>query len=114
MNLRQAAEMALEALQDTCDHLPARSGVEREVDEAITALQVALAPEVTPEVTPDVDNAYTKLDTSDRILHKKWVGLTEEEIFQAYKPEMEGMPFNKPTLAVIAGYIEAKLKEKNT
>ena len=42
-NLRQAAEQALEALQDTCDHLPARSGVEREVDEAITALQVALA-----------------------------------------------------------------------
>ena len=68
----------------------------------------------TPEVTPDVDNAYTKLDTSDRILHKKWVGLTEEEIFQAYKPEMEGMPFNKPTLAVIAGYIEARLEEKNT
>ena len=24
----------------------------------------------TPEVTPDVDNAYTKLDTSDRVLHK--------------------------------------------
>jgi len=23
----------------------------------------------TPEVTPDVDNAYTKLDTSDRVLH---------------------------------------------
>jgi hypothetical protein len=113
-NLRKAAEQALEALQDTCDHLPARSGVEREVDDAITALQVALAPEVTPEVTPDVDNAYTKLDTSDRILHKKWVGLTEEEIFQAYKPEMEGMPFNKPTLAVIAGYIEARLEEKNT
>jgi hypothetical protein len=43
MNLRQAAEQALEALQDTCDHLPARSGVEREVDDAITALQVALA-----------------------------------------------------------------------
>jgi hypothetical protein len=49
MNLRQAAEQALEALQDTCDHLPARSGVEREVDEAITALQVALAqPEALP------------------------------------------------------------------
>ena len=41
-DLRKAAEMALEALQDTCDHLPSRSGVEREVDDAITALQVAL------------------------------------------------------------------------
>ena len=64
--------------------------------------------------TPDVDKAYTKNDTKAGVLHKEWVGLTEEEIFQAYKPEMEGMPFNKPTLAVIAGYIEAKLKEKNT
>jgi len=25
----------------------------------------------TPEVTPDVDKAYTKLDTSDRVLHKE-------------------------------------------
>jgi hypothetical protein len=40
-NLRKAAEQALEALQDTCDYLPSRSGVEREVDDAITALQVA-------------------------------------------------------------------------
>jgi hypothetical protein len=29
-----------------------------------------LTPE-TPEVTPAVDKAYTKLDTSDRVLHKK-------------------------------------------
>jgi hypothetical protein len=41
------------------------------------ALRQALTPEVTPEVTPDVDNAYTKLDTSDRVLHKEWVGLPE-------------------------------------
>ena len=70
-DLRKAAEMALDALQDTCDHLPSRSGVEREVDDAITALQVALAPEVTPEVTHDVDKAYAKLDTTDRVLHKE-------------------------------------------
>ena len=25
----------------------------------------------TPEVTPDVDKAYTKLDTTDRVLHKE-------------------------------------------
>jgi hypothetical protein len=48
--LRQAAEQALEALQDTCDHLPARSGVEREVDDAITALQVALAEPEDPRI----------------------------------------------------------------
>lgn len=44
-DLRKAAEQALEALEDTCDYLPARSGVEREVDEAITALRQALAQE---------------------------------------------------------------------
>jgi hypothetical protein len=32
----------------------------------------------TPEVTPDVDNA--KLDTIAGVLHKEWVGLTDEEI----------------------------------
>jgi hypothetical protein len=54
--LRQAAEQALEALQDTCDHLlwkiflAARSGVEREVDDAITALQVALAEPEDPRI----------------------------------------------------------------
>lgn len=44
-DLRKAAEQALEALEDTCDYLPARSVVEREVDEAITALRQALAQE---------------------------------------------------------------------
>jgi hypothetical protein len=49
-DLRKAAEQALEALQDTCDHLPARSGVEREVDDAITALQVALMQTEDPRI----------------------------------------------------------------
>jgi hypothetical protein len=106
-DLRKAAEMALKYFENA-------HGLEDTEVAIKEALRQALAPEVTPEVTPDVDKAYTKLDTSDRVLHKKWVGLTEEEIFQAYKPEMEGMPFNKPTLAVIAGYIEARLEEKNT
>ena len=107
-DLRKAAEMALEALEWISRVNAMDYEYQRKAQKPIQALRKALTP------APDVDKAYTKLDTSDRILHKKWVGLTEEEIFQAYKPEMEGMPFNKPTLAVIAGYIEAKLKEKNT
>ena len=188
-NLRQAAEMALEALQDTCDHLPARSGVEREVDDAITALRQALAhealdrmvaenqrlglyddlqtaiergtkawadvpdatewveelrgndtPEVTGEVTtevlckthPDaphgfdrnashsadryvcecegwepVDNAYTKNDTKAGVLHKEWVGLSEDEFEKILETHNEAMPF------AIYSNIEAALKEKN-
>ena len=108
-DLRKAAEMALEALEIWEKMQPNTSAGAVRVP-AIQALRQAL----TPEVTPDVNNPYTKLDTTAGVLHKEWVGLTEEEIFQAYKPEMEGMPFNKPTLAVIAGYIEARLEEKNT
>ena len=118
-------------------------GKEKKDVGAINALRQALTPEVTPEVPcktdpraphgfdrnashsadryvcecegwEPVDNAYTKLDTTAGVLHKEWVGLTEEEVFQTYTPEMEDMPFNKFTFAVIAGYIEAKLKEKNT
>ena len=72
-DLRKAAEMALEALmQSTLEDVMVE--VEPNVWEyksivAINALRQALAPEVTPDVTPDVDNAYTKLDTSDRVLH---------------------------------------------
>jgi hypothetical protein len=108
--LRKAAEQALEALQDTCDHLPARSGVEREVDEAITALQVALAqPEQEPvdwEVVA-ADQAMTiammKLEKRDS---SSWVGLTDadKEVLLANLYEsVEGL--------ITA--IEAKLKDKN-
>jgi hypothetical protein len=62
-DLRKAAEQALEALRYTTDHLPAKTGVEREVDDAITALQVAL---VRPE----------------------WVGLTKRDL-EGYSPELK-------------------------
>jgi hypothetical protein len=42
MSLRKAAEMALEALGETIDYLPAKSGVRREVDDATQALRQAL------------------------------------------------------------------------
>ncbi len=67
----------------------------------------------TPEVTPDVDNAYTKLDTSDRVLHKEWVGLTDEELSLLWL-EYHGDNFIAD--GRIINYekaIEAKLKEKN-
>jgi hypothetical protein len=46
-DLRKAAEMALEALEDIF-------GKEKKDVGAIQALRQALAPEVTPEVTPEV------------------------------------------------------------
>ena len=54
-DLRKAAEMALEALEDIF-------GKEKKDVGAIQALRQAL--------TPEVNNAYTKLDISDRVLHK--------------------------------------------
>ena len=65
----------------------------------------------TPEETPEVDKAYTKNDTTDRVLHKEWVGLTDEEI-QAERHKLDptaGWTYNN-----FARAIEAKLKEKNT
>jgi hypothetical protein len=42
-DLRKAAEMALETLEETCGYLPVKSGVGREVDDAMTTLRQALA-----------------------------------------------------------------------
>lgn len=61
--------------------------------------------EVTGKVS--VDNAYTKLDTSDRVLHKEWVGLSKDEFEKILETHNEAMPF-----AVYLS-IEAKLKQKN-
>ena len=134
-DLRKAAEMALEALEDIF-------GKEKKDVGAINALRQALTPEVTPEVTPEgwvkIDEVrqyfnsvgcgtiyktagegrvplytapYTKLDTTDRVLHKEWVGLTDEEI-QAERHKLD--PTAGWTYDHLARAIEAKLKEKNT
>jgi hypothetical protein len=139
-DLRKAAEMALEALEDVF-------GLEKKDVGAINALRQALAPEVTPEVTPEVNEPegwvkidevrqyfdsvgcgtiyktagegrvplytapYTKLDTTAGVLHKKWVGLTDEEI-QAERHKLD--PTAGWTYYPFARAIEAKLKEKNT
>jgi hypothetical protein len=48
-SLRLAAEMALETLEETCGYLPVKSGVGREVDDAMTTLRQALTqPEQKP------------------------------------------------------------------
>ena len=73
-DLRKAAEMALEALQDTCDHLPARSGVEREVDDAITALRKALAHEALDRMVAENQRLglYDDLQTAIERGTKAW------------------------------------------
>jgi hypothetical protein len=64
-DLRKAAEMALEALEWISRVNAMDYEYQRKAQKPIQALRQAL----TPEVTPEVDKAYTKLDTSDRVLH---------------------------------------------
>lgn len=45
----------------------------------------------------------------ENVEHKKWVGLTDDEVEEVYE---EATVFNTPMYFAIA--IEAKLKEKNT
>ena len=120
-DLRKAAEMALEALEDVF-------GLEKKDVGAINALRQALTPEVTPEVPPEVPckthpDAPHGFDrnashSADRYVcecegweppRRQWVGLTDEEVkyltshFDWRAPKEQFVPV-----------IEAKLKEKNS
>ena len=120
MNLRQAAEMALERLESHDYWMD---------EEAIQALRQALTPEVTPEVTPEgwvkIDEVRKYFDSvgcgtiyktagEDRVpLYlasptKEWVGLTDEELGKTVLANLN------ETLWTLTKDIEAKLKEKNT
>ena len=121
-DLRKAAKMALEALEDVF-------GLEKKDVGAINALRQALTPEVTPEVTPEgwvkIDEVRKYFDSvgcgtiyktagEDRVpLYlasptKEWVGLTDEELGKTVLANLN------ETLWTLTKDIEAKLKEKNT
>ena len=74
-DLRKAAEQALEALQYTCDYLPAKTGVERDVDDAITALRQALAQ---PK--------------------REWIGLTDEDFYGQSELQVMAMKYAEAKL----------------
>ena len=130
-DLRKAAEMALKYFENA-------HGLEDTEVAIKEALRQALAPEVNePEGWVKIDEVrqyfnsvgcgtiyktagegrvplytapYTKLDTTAGVLHKKWVGLTDEEI-QAERHKLD--PTAGWTYDHLARAIEAKLKEKN-
>jgi hypothetical protein len=103
-DLRKAAEQALEALRYTTDHLPAKTGVEREVDEAITALQVALAqPEQEPVDWEAVAADQAMTIAMMKLEKREWVGLTTAEVIQCQEAYYFDTYKN----------IETKLREKN-
>jgi len=93
-----AMKQALNALENSHAYLPVKTGIEREVDQAITALREAIA----EAEQPDLARVGEVGVWGDK---REWVGLTHEErdeIDQASRSQME---------ALFA--IEAKLKEKN-
>ena len=129
MNLRQAAEMALKALENMSPDTDTLVEVEPHVWEyrgslAIQALRQALTPEVTPEVPcktdPRAPHGFDRnaSHSADRYVcecegweppRRQWVGLTDEEVkyltshFDWRAPKEQFVPV-----------IEAKLKEKNS
>jgi hypothetical protein len=125
-----AMDLALEALElssVTVDSF----GVQRKMQEAITAIKQALAAPTVQEpvawmritdITELTDSepeedGYTPLYTTPPAAQRQWVGLTDEEIRKWWSIEngLEDCKLSKLddfTLAVRA--IEAKLKEKNT
>jgi len=124
-DLRKAAEMALEALEDVF-------GLAKKDVGAINALRQALTPEVTPEVTPEgwvkIDEVRKYFDSvgcgtiyktagEDRVPlylappKKEWVGLTDREIEHELTQEFAHW-WNRHVSACRA--IETKLKDKNT
>jgi hypothetical protein len=135
-DLRKAAEMALKALEDIFGKEKKDVGA---INALRQALAPEVTPEVNePEGWVKIDEVrqyfdsvgcgtiyktagegrvplytapYTKLDTTAGVLHKEWVGLTDEEI-QAERHKLD--PTAGWTYDHLARAIEAKLKEKNT
>ena len=92
-----AMKQALEALENSHAYLPVKTGVERGVDQAITALSQAIAEAEQPDLARVGEVG---------VWGDKWVGLTDEERAGFYLESGD-------TIAYLVKAIEAKLKEKN-
>jgi hypothetical protein len=113
MNLREAAQQALEALEI---HSAIKHPQQRHYrDSAIEALRAALAePQMQPcagrncgSTNPNLHSAECFEDYEKSTGMNQWQGLTDEEIFAALPHEPGDLDF------ACARAIEAALKEKN-
>ncbi len=98
----EAMKQALEALENSHAYLPVKTGVERGVDQAITALSQAIA------------EAEKQKFECPRCGHccREWVGLTDEERSKIWG-ELPQTSNEERDACIFAQAIEAKLKEKN-
>lgn len=104
-DLRQAAEMALEALSSCEENSWSVSFDGVLVEQALDALRQALAE---PEKSQTAGYAK-KIEQliKERDLKREWVGLTKNEVDVWKLPE-------SPTVFEFCQFVEAKLKELNT
>ena len=118
-DLRKAAEMALEALEQTptANKLFDSESYEKQKD-AIDALRQALAQqerlnEITRQfVGVNEDGSERWVETEYRtVIRSEWVGLTDEEIEEC---KIDGGLPHTVNWRLSAKVMQAKLKEKNT
>ena len=108
-DLRKAAEMALEALDEINKLSVGEKAIclPAEIDDAMEALRQALAMEKFSEVNQEIEEALKQPK-------REWVGLTDEEIDGIYKTHHDQYGKCQTGGFEYERTIEAKLKEKNT
>ena len=108
-NLREAAQMALDALEDACgnrcnrEHNPC---FQREAAEALRAVLAQQENQRARDSLPLMVEALEKLEQRQKALaqpEREWQGLTDEDLSVC---DEDGV--------ILARYWEAKLREKNT
>jgi hypothetical protein len=109
---QEVLKLALEALEPFTTPNWAGSGVDK-CNEAITAIKEALAQ---PEQEPVIDkSAAIRIATAlGWTPPRTWVGLTDDEIWEAYMESPVELNCTTDDLYAFSRIIEAKLKEKNT
>ena len=120
-DLRQAAQQALEALENLCLTLPPESVLAKSLNDRITALKAALEQQAEPVAWRDmvvvtlVREGIDKHKARELADHfatppqRQWVGLTPEEILDLFdRNNVYGSKWIE-----FARTVEAKLRSKN-
>jgi hypothetical protein len=107
-----AMKQALEALEILNNEVIYDGAVQINVDVEITALRAAIAEAAMQRLT-DVQQEMEHIGDANKMVCRKWVGLTDEEI--AYMRQgAQGLNFvTFREFCIVSRAIEAKLKEKN-
>ena len=112
MTKDEALKLALEALEEAWYHVGTFQPTEKAIDlydEARTAIKEALSePEQYPQIAinPEIVGYVAPQRT--------WVGLTDEDIWEAYMESTVELDCSTDELYALSRTVEAKLKDKNT